>query len=264
MAYDLFIALILGMVEGLTEFLPVSSTGHLILVGKYLTFISANQTTFDIAVQLGAIAAVVVIYRAHFASLIKNPLPTQASVQHLLWAFIPTMVVGFAAHGFIKKHLFSPYTVAYGLAAGALLMLWAEKKPFFKNPVQNIASITWKQAFCVGLFQCLSLWPGMSRSGSTISGGLLSGMHRSVAAQFSFILSVPVMCAAVAYDLYKSYHLLTLHDAYVIAVGMLTAFVTGYLCIRMFLSWVAHATLMPFVIYRMLLAGAVLYSFKGF
>jgi len=233
------IAVIIGIVEGLTEFLPISSTGHMILVGSLLGFEGEKASVFEVFIQLGAILSVFILYRDKFFEMLRprpiNIYSGRLTVMHVLAGIIPVMGVGFVLHKPIKTYLFSPYTVIIGLIAGAILMLVAEKT--CKRPVtRDVDHMTVKQALVVGLFQILSLWPGFSRSGSTIAGGLFLGMSRKAAAEFSFIIAVPLMLVACVYDLLKIWNTLSMDDFTMIIIGFVVAFITAYLSIVWFLS----------------------------
>ncbi|AGK55672.1 undecaprenyl-diphosphate phosphatase [Bacillus sp. 1NLA3E] len=251
-------AIILGMVEGLTEFLPVSSTGHLILSGEILNFKGDNAKTFEIFIQLGSILAVVVVFWKRFLNILgligdhKNKL----NILHIIFAMIPAVILGLLLHDAIKTYLFSSNTVVIGLVAGGILMIYAEKKKA-PNLITSLDTLTYAQAFKIGLFQCLALWPGFSRSGSTISGGLLVGADRKVSADFSFIVAVPMMVAASGLDLLKSYDSLSMSDVPFFAVGFVTAFIMALLAIKIFLKVVAKVKLTPFAYYRFILAIVV-------
>lgn len=251
---EMIIAIILGIVEGLTEFLPVSSTGHLILTGYWLGFTGERAKTFEIVIQLGSILAVVVMYRKRFIDLLSpNKKQEGLSLAHLILGMIPAVVAGFLLHGLIKTYLFSPYTVVIGLVIGGVLMIVADLKQ--RPPTSSsLDDLTLRQAFSIGLFQCLALWPGFSRSGATISGGVLLGTNHKTAAEFSFILAVPMMVAASGYDLLKSYQYLTVSDIPLFATGFLSAFFVALLAIVTFIKFIERVRLIPFAIYRFVLA----------
>ncbi|TKD71073.1 undecaprenyl-diphosphate phosphatase [Pseudalkalibacillus hwajinpoensis] len=251
---EMIIAIILGIVEGLTEFLPVSSTGHLILTGYWLDFTGERAKTFEIVIQLGSILAVVVMYRKRFIDLL-SPGKKQGglSLVHLILGMIPAVAAGFLLHGFIKTYLFSPYTVVIGLVVGGVLMIVADLRK--RPPISaSLDDLTLRQAFSIGLFQCLALWPGFSRSGATISGGVLLGTNHKTAAEFSFILAVPMMVAASGYDLLKSYQYLALSDIPIFATGFFTAFFVALFAIVTFIKFIERVRLIPFAIYRFVLA----------
>lgn len=259
------IAIIIGIVEGLTEFLPISSTGHMILIGSVLGFEGEKASVFEVFIQLGAILSVLIFYREKFLRMLKlggrNP-GNALSIFHVAAGILPVMGVGYLFHKSIKTFLFSPATVIIGLVAGAVLMLVAEKMA--KSPViQKVEDISIKQAFFVGLFQVLSLWPGFSRSGSTISGGLFLGLSRTVAAEFSFIIAVPLMAVACTYDLLKVWSQLSLADLQMIAIGFLVAFIVAYGSIIWFLRFLNKSTLASFAYYRFIIAAISYYYFLG-
>jgi undecaprenyl-diphosphatase len=266
--HDWLIAVLLGVVEGITEFLPVSSTGHLILAGELLDFVGERAETFEIFIQLGAILAVLVLYRQRFAGLVAAGLRGQALLprrgesgftwMHLAVACLPAFVLGFLLHGFIKRNLFSVRTVLIGLVLGGAVMIaaeaWARRR---RSPAvaRTLDEMSLGQALAVGCAQCLALWPGFSRSGSTISGGLAAGLDRRTAAEFSFIVAVPVMLAATGYDLLKSLALLDRAFVGTLAVGFAVSFLVAWLAIVAFLRLVQRVSLTPFAFYRFLLAG---------
>ena len=255
---DIIKAIIEGIVEGLTEFAPVSSTGHLILVGDLIGFTGDKAKTFEIFIQLGSILAVVVLYFRRFLSLFglakikgeEHPM----NLLHLIIAAIPAVILGFLLHDFIKNVLFSPTTVLIGLVAGGVLLIIADKR---RKPVksESIDSLSYKQAFQIGLFQCLALWPGFSRSGSTISGGLLIGAGYKASAEFSFILAVPMMIGATGLDLFKSLNTLSASDIPLFLTGFVTAFIVAMVAIVFFLKLLQRVKLTPFAIYRFILAA---------
>ena len=258
------IAVIIGIVEGLTEFLPISSTGHMILVGSLLGFEGEKASVFQVFIQLGAILSVFILYRDKFLAMLKpraiNIYGNGLTALHVLAGIVPVMGVAFLLHSPIKNYLFSPYTVIIGLIAGAVLMLVAEKTA--KRPVTcDVDRMTLKQAFWVGLFQLLSLWPGFSRSGSTIAGGLFLGMSRKAAAEFSFIIAVPLMLVACLYDLLKIWNKLSVDDIAMFAIGFVVAFITAYISIVWFLRFLNNSTLASFAYYRFVIAGVSYYYF---
>ena len=260
------IAVIIGIVEGVTEYLPVSSTGHMILVGSMLGFEGEKASVFEVFIQLGAILSVLFLYRDTFYRMIApGKLSIRGnglSIQHVLAGIVPVMGVGYLLHKPIKAYLFSPYTVIIGLILGAILMLVAEKVA--KRPVvNNVDHISVQQAFFVGLFQILALWPGFSRSGSTISGGLILGISRTVAAEFSFIIAVPLMAVACVYDLLKVWDKLNMADLQMFAIGFGVAFVVAYFSVVWFIKFLNKSTLASFAYYRFVLAFVSYYYFIG-
>lgn len=260
------VALIMGLVEGLTEFLPVSSTGHLILAGHLMNFTGPKAESFEIAIQLGAILSVAVLYRDRFAGLLKSsPARNFSGLRGVLLLFLtslPALVLGFFAHKAIKAHLFGPRTVALAFVVGALLMMLAERlaaRTSRARRVGGLDSLDPGLALSVGFFQCLSLWPGFSRSGATIMGGMLLGVDRRTAAEYSFLAAVPVMCAAVGYDLLKSWRLFENGDLGFLAVGFVVSFISAIVAVKGFIGLVSRMTLVPFALYRLALAPLVWY-----
>ncbi len=265
---NILVALILSIVEGLTEFLPVSSSGHLIIVGNALNFIGEKADTFEVVIQLGAILAVVVLYFKRFWGLVCP----QADVRFaglrgiglLLLTTIPASILGLLLHSVIKGYLFNPLPVVCALAVGALCMIFVERHSF-QTTCASLDDITVKQALGIGCFQCLALWPGFSRSASTIMGGMFLGLNRKLAAEYSFIAAVPIMVAATGYDLLKTWHLFTAADVPFFAVGMVGSFISALLAVKIFVALLARVTLVPFAVYRLLLAPIVYYFmfFRG-
>lgn len=247
----LFQAFILGIVEGLTEFLPVSSTGHLIVVGELIGFHNDGRV-FEIAIQLGAILAVVFEYRARFTSVatgVFHDRKAQNFVLNLFVAFLPAAVIGLLFISFIKEHLFNPITVATMLVLGGLVILYAERRAH-KVTIDDVDDITWKDALKVGFAQVISMIPGTSRSGATIIGGLFFGFNRKVAAEFSFFLAVPTMVAATFYDVFKHRELLSTSDLPMFAVGFITSFVFALIAVRTFVRFVSNHSYEVFAWYR--------------
>lgn len=266
MVSENLIAVIIGIVEGVTEYLPVSSTGHMILVGNMLGFEGEKASVFEVFIQLGAILSVLFLYRDKFSRMLKprklSIYGNGLSVKHVLAGIVPVMGIGYLLHKPIKTYLFSPYTVIIGLIVGAIFMLVAEKVA--KRPVVNdVDKITLKQAFFVGLFQVLALWPGFSRSGSTISGGLILGISRTAAADFSFIIAVPLMTVACLYDLLKVWNKLSMADLQMFAIGFGVSFVVAYISVVWFLRFLNTSTLASFAYYRFVLALVSYYYFFG-
>ena len=260
-----FTAIILGLVEGITEFIPVSSTGHLIVAGDLLDFTGQRAQTFEIFIQLGAILAVVWLYRKLFVTLLTRwhrDLGTRRMLINLGIAFLPAALVGLGAHGWIKAHLFNPVTVAIALLAGGVVILVIEKwaPPARTHDVADLKPAT---ALGIGLAQVLSLFPGVSRSGATIMGGYGLGLSRRAATEFSFFLAVPVMFAATLFDLLDSWSHLSRYDVPLFSVGFIVAFVSALVVIKAFLGYVSHRSFAPFAWYRIAL-GAVLLVWFGF
>jgi undecaprenyl-diphosphatase len=258
-------AIILGMVEGLTEFAPVSSTGHMIIVDdmwlksqEFLGKYAAN--TFKVVIQLGSILAVVVVFKDRFIDLLglrghhRDGQP-RLKLAQVIVGLIPAGVLGVLFEDYIDEHLFSTATVLIGLVLGALLMIvadWFAQKTTPK--AQTVDQITYKQAFIVGLVQCLSLWPGFSRSGSTISGGVLVGMSHRAAADFTFIMAVPIMLGASMLSLLKNWQYFTIDALPFFIAGFISAFVFALVSIRFFLKLINQIRLVPFAVYRIVLA----------
>ncbi|MDY4920602.1 MAG: undecaprenyl-diphosphate phosphatase [Phascolarctobacterium sp.] len=260
------IAVIVGIVEGLTEFLPVSSTGHMIIVGHVLGFDGPVADVFDVFVQLGAILSVIFIYKERFARFFTKDgwnMHKGLSVWHIAAGIVPVMAVAYFLYPFIKKYLFSPFTVAIGLALGGLLLIIAERLTKGKEAelVDDVDKITMKQAIWVGIYQFLSLWPGFSRSGSTIAGGLLVGLSRQAAANYTFLIAVPLMFVACLYDLLKNINNLSTDDLTVLGIGFVVSFIVAYWSVLWFLKFLHKYDLTSFAWYRIILAGITYWYF---
>ncbi len=255
---DTITAVILGIIEGLTEFIPVSSTGHLIIFGHYLTLSSGINDTFSIAIQLGAILAVVVLEWHVFKPFIKPSYWTSRNSITIIIAIIPALLMGFLFYDIIKMYLFNSYTVAFSLITGSVLMMIIEKRKIHRVTTTEINQISYQQAFKIGLWQCLSLSPGMSRSATTIIGGLANQLNHQTAARFSFIIAVPVMIAAVSYDLLKTADQLSKYDYQLIGIGFITAFIISYFAMISFIKLLNRWKLLPFALYRIFLAITVI------
>ncbi|MCZ6801510.1 MAG: undecaprenyl-diphosphate phosphatase [Nitrospirae bacterium] len=280
------LAAFLGLIEGLTELLPISSTGHLILAGHLLGFTGEMAISVDICIQLGSILAIFVYEREKIFTLLRAAFSEQMALRHHirttpssqgsdtswtarirqswndhpnLWfviglgiAFSPAAVIGLLTHTWIEAHLFSPSTVAVSLIVGGIILYVVELKP---RPIEcsQLHQVGVKTAFIVGLAQCAALIPGMSRSGSTIVGGLLSGLDRKVATEYSFFLALPTMFAATLYKLVQSLHLFSASDAFALFIGTLVSFVVTWIVIALFLTYVKRHTLQVFAVYRIIL-----------
>ncbi len=242
--------ILLGIVEGLTEFIPVSSTGHLILFGEMISYKGAAADTFEVFIQLGAILAVVFLYPKRFLSFAK--FEDISGIIKLSLACLPAFVLGFLFHSAIKELLFKPIPVAIALALGGMVMIFIERREATPT-ARSFEEISYRQSFLIGIFQCLALWPGVSRSGATIVGGMILGLKRTIAAEFSFLVAVPVMMAATLYDLYKSYESLGEGAVAELAVGFVVSFVVALIAIRTFIALLDKWTLSPFGYYRILL-----------
>lgn len=250
---------VLGVVEGLTEFLPVSSTGHLIVVGDLIGFEGEKAKTFEIFIQLGSILGVVWYYRRKVADLllgIHRP-GEMRFVTNLFIAFLPAAIIGLLTHSFIKAHLFSPITVAAALIAGGVVILLIERFPR-RERIARLEEITPGDALKIGVAQAFSLFPGVSRAGATIMGGLLTGLSRTTATEFSFFLAMPTMFAATLYDLVRNLHQLDRQDAAMFAIGFVTAFLTAIVVVRTFLIYVSRHNFKPFAWYRIAFGVLVL------
>ena len=257
-------AAIMGIVEGLTEFLPISSTGHLILAGALLGFDDDKAKVFDIAIQTGAIFAVILVYWQKIRDTVVA-LPTEKQAQqfalNVLIAFIPAVVLGLLFGKAIKANLFTPVVVASTFIIGGFIILWAEKRQA-KNPavarIHAVEDMTMMDALKVGLVQCLAMIPGTSRSGATIIGGMLLGLSRKAATDFSFYLAIPTLIGAGVYSLYKERALLSVADVPMFAVGLVFAFISAWLCIRWLLKYIASHSFVPFAWYRIAFGIVVL------
>ncbi len=258
-------AVILGIVQGLTEFLPVSSSGHLIITSAFLGIDDARIKTFEVVIQFGSILAVVALYWSRFWGLLFPQAGTRFSGPRGLFLLfltcLPASLLGLFAHSFIKAKLFNPLSVALALAVGACIMLLVERmKPRVRYT--ELDEVTPALALGVGLCQCLSLWPGFSRSASTIMGGMLLGARRSLAAEYSFIAAVPIMVAATGYDLYKARDVLSGADIPFFLVGSVVSFFAALGAIKVFVGLVRRISLAPFAWYRLALAPAVYWFFS--
>ncbi|MDI6801366.1 MAG: undecaprenyl-diphosphate phosphatase [Thermodesulfovibrionales bacterium] len=259
---DIIKAIILGIVEGITEFIPVSSTGHLILAGNILDFGGDRAKTFEVFIQLGAILAVVWAYRERIISTIKG-IGTKTSnrfISNLLIAFLPAAFIGLFAHKFIKNYLFNPITVACALIAGGIVILIIERT--VKNPViADIDSVSYRKAIGIGLAQTLALFPGVSRAGATIMGSMCLGLQRKAATEFSFFLAIPTMFAATSYDIFKSLNYLNARDIPVFVTGFLVSFFSALIVIRAFLGFITRHTFDSFAAYRIFFGALVLFYY---
>ena len=254
-------AAIMGIVEGLTEFLPISSTGHLILAGALLGFDDDKAKVFDIAIQTGAIFAVILVYWQKIRSTVVA-LPRQAKAQRLalniLIGFLPAVVLGLLFGKAIKANLFTPTVVATTFIIGGFIILWAEKRPPGAVRIENVDDMTPLDALKVGLVQCFAMIPGTSRSGATIIGGMLFGLSRQAATDFSFFLAIPTLIGAGAYSLYKERAMLSVADAPLFAVGLLFSFLSAWVCVRWLLRYISSHDFVPFAYYRIAFGIVVL------
>ena len=262
-------AAIMGLVEGLTEFLPVSSTGHLILAGHWLGFEERLghevAATFEIFIQVGAILAVVAAYPGRFAGLAdvraSRGFAGWRGISLLMWTSLPALIAGKVSHEYIKERLFAPWSVAMGLAAGAVWILCVEwRRP--RARTESLDDLGWREALAVGLFQCLALWPGVSRSGATILGAMMLGVDRKTATQYSFFAAVPVLFAAALWDLWQSLHQLRATHVPLFGIGLAVSFVSAFLAVKWLLRFVTSHTLTVFAWYRLCLAAVVFATIK--
>jgi len=257
-------AAVMGIVEGLTEFLPISSTGHLILVGTLLEMTDTKAKVFEIAIQTGAIFAVIMVYWQKIRDTVLG-LPSEKPAQRLalnvLVAFTPAVILGLLFGSAIKTHLFNPVVVATAFIVGGFIILWAENR-YIKYPsatrVDDADAMTLMDALKVGLVQCLAMIPGTSRSGATIIGGMLLGLSRKASTDFSFYLAIPTLIGAGVYSLYKERALLSLADIPMFSVGLLFSFLSAWVCIRWLLHYIASHSFVVFAWYRIVFGLLVL------
>lgn len=263
-------ALFLGLVEGFTEFIPVSSTAHLLLIGDWIGFSSSSDKVFEVVIQFGSILAVMWIFRMRLWQLIRGTLRGERSevmfTRNLLIAFLPAAVIGALMIKYIKALFHSPAVFVVTLVVGGLIMLWVERKPQYakhaaiapgddsmasqRATAYSLEEITWKQALVVGFAQCVAMIPGTSRSGATIISGMIAGIQRKTATEFSFFLAMPTMLAATVYDLYRNAGALNDAQATAIVVGFAAAFISALIVVRAVLRFVSRHTYRPFAWYR--------------
>ena len=287
-AWFMLKALFLGLVEGFTEFIPVSSTAHLLIIGSWIDFSSSDDKVFEVVIQFGSILAVMWIFRERLLHLFRGALARDpielAFMRNLLIAFLPAAVIGALAIKYIKMLFHSPSVFVFTLVIGGIIMLWVERKPQYAKFGQGNTStapsgtaptvaveteatrratshaleeITWKQALVVGFAQCLAMVPGTSRSGATIISGMIAGIDRRTATEFSFFLAMPTMLAATVYDLYRNASVLSSTEVSAIAVGFVAAFISALVVVRAVLRFVSKHTYRPFAWYRIALGGVV-------
>jgi len=254
-------AAIMGIVEGLTEFLPISSTGHLILAGHLLGLHAERDKVFEIAIQTGAILAVILVYWQKIRSTIAG-LPSERAAQrfagNVAVAFVPAVLLGLAFGEAIQQNLFTPAVVATAFIVGGLVILWAERRTQAAPRIQEVEQMRWSDALKLGLVQCLALVPGTSRSGATIIGGMFLGLSRKAATDFSFYLAIPTLIGAGIYSLYKERAHLSMGDLPMFAVGLLFSFASAWLCVRWLLRYISSHTFVPFAWYRIVFGLIVL------
>lgn len=255
-------AIILGIVEGITEFLPISSTGHMVIVGKFINFTGDFATLFEIVIQLGAILAIVYLFRDKIFTSLKTLKPNQEGFNlwsKLILAFIPSAVLGLLFHETIEKYLLKPLPVAGALLVGGLWMIYAEQKYRKNDTIQNIDQVGFKTAFIIGCFQCLSLlWPGFSRSAATIIGGWIMGLSSFAAAEFSFFLAIPTMLAATIFALLKSSVVMSTSQVVALVVGFIVSFVVAIIVVAKFLDFIKTKSMKGFAVYRLFIGAIIL------
>lgn len=261
-----YIALLLGMIEGMTEFLPVSSTGHLIIFGELLGFQGPDGKAFEIMIQLGAILAICWLYRKKLSDMMRGVIKGNAADRRfalgIMLALLPAMIMGGLFHRFIKDVLFNPFIVSIALIVGGIVILLVERRPV-RPRYHALEQLPLSLCFKIGLCQCLALIPGTSRSGATIIGALIWGAERKVAAEFSFFLAIPTMFAATLFNLYESRHTLNFDDAELIAAGFAAAFISALLVVRLFMAFISRHGFAPFAYYRIALGLFMLYVFQA-
>lgn len=269
---DTVTAVILGLVEGITEYLPISSTGHLILFGEALQFTGDKAKSFDVVIQLGAILSVLVLFRERFVGLfgdlrqaLQNPdtvwqpgIYGAAGICKLGLVSLPALVIGFLFRHSIKEHLFAPLPVAIALAVGAVLILFVESSAISRQR-REVEELTWQQSLLIGCVQCLALWPGMSRSASAIVGGMLAGLSRKSAAEFSFLAAVPVLSVAALHDMVEVVRVFSYEDMKLVAIGFVISFVAALITMKWFIGLVSRWSLKPFAYYRLAVATLVIF-----
>lgn len=273
---DAVIAVLLGLVEGFTEYLPISSTGHLILFGEAFQFTGEKAKTFEVVIQLGAILSVLFLFKERFVGLFTG---LRASLRHpsdalrpglvgaaglfkLGLTTAPAVILGFLFRKEIKAHLFAPLPVAIAFAVGALLILFVEHKELAPQR-EEVESLTWKQSLIIGCVQCLALWPGMSRSASAIIGGMLCGLTRKAAAEFSFLVAVPILALAALHDLVEAARVFTYDDLKLVAIGFIVSFFSALVSVKWFIGLVSRWSLKPFAYYRLAVAVFVMLSMRS-
>lgn len=256
-------AAVMGVVEGLTEFLPISSTGHLILAGALLGFDDAKAKVFDIAIQTGAIFAVILVYWEKIYATVKA-LPYQAEAQRFVLnvfiGFFPAVILGLLFGKLIQQHLFTPWVVATTFIVGGFIILWAERRPPSTIRIRAVEDMRGRDALMVGLVQCLAMIPGTSRSGATIIGGMLLGLSRKAATDFSFFLAIPTLIGAGVYSLFKERALLSVDDIPMFATGLVVSFISAWICVRWLLKYIASHSFEIFAWYRIAFGLVVLFT----
>jgi len=259
-------AIAIGVVEGITEFLPISSTGHMIIVGNLINFSAPTYPKeyidmFEVVIQLGAILAIVVLYWERIYNSLKNLAPGKWGFKlwlNILVAFLPSAVLGLLLHSVIEEKLFNPFTVALALVVGGFMMIFFENKYRKGNKIRNVDDMNLKQALKIGCFQCLALWPGMSRSASTIMGGWISGLNNVAAAEFSFFLAIPTMVAASGFSLIKASFTMDVMQIIALLVGFIVSFIVALIVVDGFIHFLQKKPMRIFAIYRILVGVIIL------
>ena len=258
----IFKAIILGIVEGITEFLPISSTGHMVIVGKFINFTGDFATLFEIVIQLGAILAIVYLFREKIFNSFKSLQPKGEGFTlwtKLIVAFIPSAILGLLFHDIIEKYLLNPVSVSGSLIVGGIWMIYAESKYRKNDTIQSIDEVGYKKSFIIGCFQCLSiLWPGFSRSAATIIGGWMLGLSSYAAAEFSFFLAIPTMVAASGFALLKSGMALSVTQITALIAGFAVSFIVAFFVVEKFMEFLKTKMMKPFAIYRIIVGFSVL------
>lgn len=253
---------ILGIVEGITEFLPISSTGHMVLVGHFINFSGDFAKLFEVVIQLGAILAVIFLFRGKISHSFKALKPNEEGFKlwtNLALAFLPAGIIGLLFHKIVEKHLLAPIPVAGALLVGGIWMIYAENKYRNNNKIDNIDQVSYKQAFVIGCFQCLSiLWPGFSRSASTIIGGWIMGLSSVAAAEFSFFLAIPTMIVATVFELLKSGLTLSVPEIFALVTGFVVSFLVALVVVAKFIEFLKTKPMRGFAIYRIFVAVIIL------
>ena len=259
-------AIIIAIVEGVTEFIPISSTGHMIIVGNAINFKGDFANQFEVVIQLGAILAIIVLYRNKIFTSVKAFFKGKPSGvkfwTNIIVAFIPAAVLGFLLNDKIDEYLFNPATVALALVVGGVLMIILENKLRHKCTIRKVEQITMIQAFKIGCFQCLALWPGMSRSASTIMGGWSTGIATVAATEFSFFLAIPTMIGATGLTLFKSGFNFNTGEIITLVIGFITAFLVALVVVERFISYLGKKPMKVFAIYRIIVGIALLFLIK--
>jgi len=263
--FELFKAIILGVIEGLTEFLPISSTGHLIIVNQFVSFEKHFTNMFDIVIQLGAVLSIVILFKDKIIPFGQNKSLTDKKRIYSLWgktviAFFPAMIIGAILHDRIESELFNPIVVSLALIIGGVILLFVERKKM-KSKINSIWEMSYMTVFIIGIIQCLAMIPGTSRSAATIIGAMLLGASRITAAEFSFFLAIPTIGAASAYSFMKNASLFSIPDIMILSVGFIVSFFTAWVVVGCFIKYISQRDFKPFAYYRIVLGLIVLVYF---